>query len=303
MEVNTQVMERDQQQLGEERRVKHADVPIIYQLLDAPRRDCAVVCLHGVASNATRFYEWMSRSALHGRCVLVALDQRGHGRSLTYRAFSRADWCMDLAAVLAEEQLHGVILGHSMGAQVALDYASRIKHGARGLILIDPVFPQALTGTLKTVARWRRPLRLVIGLLRFFNRLGLRRRQYRYRSLYQLDLNTRAYLSANPDKDIATLYMDPFADLEYMPLANYLQDLYEVTRPLADLNAIDIPVLVLLSKGASTSDVGHNQRILAGLRQCEIQVIDADHWLLTEQPEAARSAIDSWVNRTLHLDS
>ena len=296
------MLERDPQSLGEERRVKQTGATIVYQWLDAPRRDCAVVCLHGVASNATRFYEWMSRSSLHGHCALLALDQRGHGRSLTYRAFSRADWCADVAAVFTHENLNGILLGHSMGAQVALDYASRIKQGARGLILIDPVFPQALTGTLKTVARWRRPLRLLIGILRFFNRLGLRRRQYRYRSLYKLDVATRAYLAANPDKDIASLYMDPFADLEYLPLVNYLQDLYEVTRPLAELSAIDIPILVLLSKGASTSDVAHNRRILAALRHCEIQVIDADHWLLTEQPEAARAAIDNWVIRTLCLN-
>jgi esterase len=297
------LLDREPQPLGEERRIQQAGAAIVYQWLDAPARDCAVVCLHGVASNATRFYEWMSHSALRGRCALLALDQRGHGRSLTYRAFQRADWCADLAAIFAQEKVHGVIVGHSMGAQVALDYASGIKHGARGLILIDPVFPQALSGVLKTVARWRRPLRLGIGLLRFFNRLGLHRRHYQYRSLSQLDVATRAYLAANPHKDIASLYMDPFADLEFMPLVNYLQDLYEVTRPLADLAAIAIPVLVLLSKGASTSDVAHNQRILAVIRHCEIQVIDADHWLLTEQPEAARVAIDAWVTRTLHLNT
>ena len=278
-----------------------AGARIVYQCQAAAHPDCAVVCLHGVASNATRFYEWMSQSALRERCTLLALDQRGHGRSLTYRAFNRNDWCEDLNAVLAQENKPAVILGHSMGAQVALAYASNPQHAARGLILIDPVFPQALSGTLKTVARWRQPLRMLIGVLRFFHRLGLRRREYRYRSLYHLDLSTRAYLQANPDQAIASLYMDPFADLEFMPLVNYLQDLYEVTRPLMALGNIDIPVLVLLSKGASTSDVAHNHRILAMLRDCEVQLIDADHWLLTEQPEAARLAIDVWIQRTMGL--
>ncbi len=278
-----------------------AGTRIVYQCLAAPQADYAVVCLHGVASNATRFYEWMSQTSLRERCTLLALDQRGHGRSLTYRAFSRNDWCADLNAVLVQEKIPGVILGHSMGAQVALEYASNAQHAARALILIDPVFPEALSGTLKTVARWRRPLRLFIAVLRALHRLGIRRRNYRYRSLYQLDLTTRAYLQANPDKAIASLYMDPFADLEFMPLVNYLQDLYEVTRPLIALDNIDIPVLVLLSKGASTSDVAHNHRILAMLRHGEVQLIDADHWLLTEQPVAARAAIDAWVARTLML--
>lgn len=290
--------------IGEERGIERAGLKVVYQWVAAPTRRCGVLCLHGVASNATRFHEWMSTSRLRGRCPLAAVDQRGHQRSLTYRAYSRTDWCEDLGAILAKEQLQCVLIGHSLGAQVALDYTSLYRQGVLGLILIDPVFPQALSGTLKTVARWRKPLRLLIALLRFFNRLGLRRwRRYAYRDLHQLDQQTRAFLAANPHKEIADLYMNPLADLEYMPVLNYFQDLYEVTRPLADMSAIAVPVLVLLSKGASTSDVAHNQRILSAIKNCEISVIDADHWLLTERPVEAREAIDAWCLRTLQLET
>ncbi|MBI3561924.1 MAG: alpha/beta hydrolase [Gammaproteobacteria bacterium] len=260
-----------------------------------------MVCLHGLASNATRFHEWMSQSRLRGHCALAALDLRGHGRSLTYRSFSRAHWCGDLHALLNQEQRHAVIIGHSMGAQVALEYACLAGHRARGLLLIDPVFPQALSGVLRRVARWRGLLRAVIALFRAAYRLGWPKRAYVYRDLYALDQQTRAFLAAHPDQDIASLYMNPFSDLEFIPWVNYLQDLYEVTRPLPALSAIQVPVLVLLSKGASTSDSAHNQRILSTLAHGEIQVIDADHWLLTEKPAEAQRVIDAWCAQLLQL--
>lgn len=187
-----------------------------------------------------------------------------------------------------------------MGAQIALDYASRNPARLAGLILIDPVFPQALTGTLRKVARFRILVRAATAVLRLLHKLGMFKRDYVYRDLHQLDLDTRAFLAANPDKGIADLYMDPFADLKFLPPVNYLQDLFEVTRPLPPLSGIHTPILVLLSAGASTSHVDTNREILSVLPNCEIRTVDADHWLLTERPVEAREVIDGWIQARLN---
>ncbi len=287
--------------IGEESSIIREGERIVYQRLGSRVSACGLTLLHGLASNATRWHELMTHSAMREYCELIAIDQRGHGRSNTFQPFSRADWCADVQAILEQEKLHSILIGHSLGAQVALDYACDYKSAVFGLVLIDPVFPQALSGTLQTVARWRGLLKYLIHVLRFFTRLGLHKRHYVYRDLHQLDVETRAYLAAHPHEQIASVYMDPFADLKYMPLVNYCQDLYEVTRPLPDLAKVEVPVLVLLSKGASTSDVAHNQEILTALTRCEIAVIDADHWLLTEKPIEARQVIDAWCLRLLGL--
>ena len=287
--------------IGEENSITRDGVRIVYQRLGNRSSACGITMLHGLASNATRWHELMTHSVMREYCEFVALDQRGHGRSNTFEPYSRADWCADLQAIIEKEKLHSILIGHSLGAQVALDYASEYKSGIVGLVLIDPVFPQALSGTLKVVAHWRRLLKFLIRLLRFFTRFGLHKRHYVYRDLYQLDLETRAYLEAHPHEKISSLYMDPFADLKFMPLVNYLQDVYEVTRPLADFAQINVPVLVLLSKGASTSDVAKNHEILKAINRCVIQVIDADHWLLTEKPVESRQAIDAWCQRLLGM--
>lgn len=273
---------------------------IAFYLTQAEHARGVLMCLHGLASNASRWYEYLHHSELRDRCHLLAMDLRGHGRSLVYSSYTRLDWCTDLSQVLRQFDLPSFLIGHSLGAQVALHYASQAVTSPAGMVLIDPVFPQALTGTLRKVARLRFLVRAAAALLRLLYKLGWRKRDYVYRDLHQLDLDTRAFLAANPDKGIADLYMDPFADLEYLPLVNYLQDLYEVTRPLPPLAGIHTPILVLLSAGASTSHVETNREILSVLPDCEIRSVDADHWLLTEKPEQAREIIDGWIQARLN---
>jgi pimeloyl-ACP methyl ester carboxylesterase len=265
----------------------------------------SLVMLHGLASNASRWREYMQHSHLNNTFELHALDLRGHGRSMTWQQYARADWVADVHQLVTANRQQCILAGHSMGAQVALDYASQYtdttSNALRGLVLIDPVFPQALDGLLRRVARFRLLLKFACHVLRVGYALGLRRRTYPYRDLQALDEQTRAFLHDNPDKSIADLYMDPLADLPYMPLANYLQDLYEVTRPLKPLHAIKVPVLVLLSSGASTSEVQKNRTLLKDLAQVEIVTIEADHWLLTEKPDEARAVIDTWCQRIMQL--
>lgn len=277
-----------------------AGTELSYLYCANPTAQTCIICLHGLASNATRWRVFMAHSRLCTHSEVLAPDLRGHGRSMIFRSFTRRDWCDDLAVLIETHAQPAIIIGHSLGAQIALDYASRQPDKLLGLVLIDPIFPQALSGVLAKVARLRSLIRLATAVLRLLHRLGLHKRRYPQRDLHELDEQTRAFLAVNPDKGIADLYMNPFADLKFMPLANYLQDLYEVTRPLPELKSIQVPVLVLLSAGASTSHVQTNRDILATLEDCEIQTIDADHWLLTERPQEAREAIDNWCEAQIN---
>jgi len=264
----------------------------------------SIVFIHGLASNATRWRELMSHSQLKDLAYLLAVNLRGHGKSLCFDHYTRQDWCNDTAELMTQTKLPTILVGHSLGAQVALELAAKGQdEKLRGLVLIDPVFPQALSGILKKVARYRRLVFMLGWLLRGWYKLGLHKRNYPYRNLQQLDEETREFLAANPDKGIADLYMNPFADLKYMPAGNYIQDLYEVTRPLPELNTVKVPVLVLLSAGASTSHVDINKEILETIPDLEIEHIDADHWLLTEKPVEAREVIEQWCQKIFKTET
>jgi pimeloyl-ACP methyl ester carboxylesterase len=212
-----------------------------------------------------------------------------HGR------INRKRWVTDLHTIIEREALPPVVLlGHSLGAEIALDFTATYPDRVAGLILIDPVFHQNLHGLLGWVRRLQLLLWVPIGFLWLAHALGFRRRHYPPRDLYALDEQTRTTLRANPQMKIADLYMNPLADLSYIPLANYLQDLLATVQPVPLLEAIKQPVLVLMSGGSSLSDRRHNEKQIHRMPNTTIQIIDCDHWPLTEQPETVRDMIDKW---------
>ena len=97
----------------------------------------AVVLVHGLASNC-RIWDLVA-PILSRQFRVVAIDQRGHGESF------KPDAGYDFATVVSD--LHGfidaldisnpVIVGHSWGADVALEYAVAHPGLARGLCFVD----------------------------------------------------------------------------------------------------------------------------------------------------------------------
>src|SRR6185503_14397285 len=125
------------------------------------------------------------------------VDLRGFGDSVTRRRTGFAEWCRDLAAILSAEHAAGaVIVGHCLGANVALHFAARYPAMTEGLVLIEPMFREAMTGAKRALM----PLRVLPGaavaLIRLANRAGLYRRQLETLDLVQLDRDARAVMSA-----------------------------------------------------------------------------------------------------------
>lgn len=260
-------------------------------LRDAP----ALIAIHGVASNGTRFSEFCARSRLRGAWDLYQPDLRGHGASMMRGHITREHWCSDLVALLDDQaRRSAVFLGHSLGAQVAMELAVRHAHRVEGLILIDPIFPQALRGVM-ALARALAPLNAgCIALLHTVERLGVGKRVFPYRDLHVLDRLTRTLQAQGDTRGIAGRYMNPREDLRYLPLSNYLQDLRELLRRVPDPEHVDAPVLALQSLGSTVSDRAITQTWVARFRKVRCIDIPADHWLLTERPVQAREAIDRW---------
>lgn len=139
------------------------------------RRDDAQPHLHRVPNHGIEIavWEWNPRlrghaptfvlthaTGFHGRCWdaivrrlghvhVLAVDQRGHGRSSKTRFSSWADFGIDLAEVLVALDVHDAIgVGHSMGGHATVDAATLQPQCLRRLVLIDPVIasPQRYAG-------------------------------------------------------------------------------------------------------------------------------------------------------------
>jgi len=266
-----------------------------YWLDRPPQARHTLVMLHGLASNHTRWSEFVAHSRLRDRWALLRPDLRGHGESMYRGRISRPRWVADLHRLLAAEELApAVVAGHSLGAEIALDWAARHPADCAGLILVDPVVPQNLRGVLGLLRRLRWLLWLPILLLWLANALGLRKRHFPPRDLWALDRRTRATLAAHPELSIADLYTRPQADFPYSPLANYLQDHFEVSRPLPDPAVIPCPVLVIVAGGSSFESKQRNRRFFSRLADVTFAEVDCNHWPLTEKPDEVRAIIDSW---------
>ncbi len=267
---------------------------IAYRLWRSGPARRVLVLLHGVGSNMTRWSEFVARTTLKDSWDLLRLDLRGHGRSVHRGRTGMAEWCADLAAILAAEGYpRAVVAGHCLGANIAVEFAARHPGMAEGLILIEPMFRAALTGGMRRVATLRPLFLPVARLIRALNALGVHRRRVAPLDLEALDRETRAAIAATGTPDaLVKRYASPWLDLRTTPSGVYLATLIAVTGWPPDLSAIRIPVLVLLSTTSTFSDPAITQQLLARLERCRVVTLAARHWIPTEEPEAMRRAVE-----------
>jgi pimeloyl-ACP methyl ester carboxylesterase len=115
-----------------------------YLRWDAAERDYPVVLLHGLSSSA-RIWELVAPYLVSEGLTCYAPDARGHGFSDqpedSAENYSFPSLTSDLAAFLETCQLERPLLvGHSWGGMLALDYAAGLHIGARaprGIVLVD----------------------------------------------------------------------------------------------------------------------------------------------------------------------
>jgi pimeloyl-ACP methyl ester carboxylesterase len=281
-----------------ERRLDRPRGTVRYRLRRAAQPRGIIVLIHGLASNLTRWAEFIEHTSLKDEWDILRIDLRGHGESRTRGAIDMELWCDDIAAVLdAERHARAVVVGHSLGAHVAVFLAARLPERVRAIALIDPLLREAARG--KT--RWLFPavplLRLLSWLLRVLNTVGIRRRVIPPRDLRALDEQTRALLARLGDSSaIVDKYISPTADLRHIRTAYYFRDLAEMFRPLP-LDRVRAPTLAVLSRGLTFSDLAVTRERLSRFAHAELVEIDAYHWPLTEKPAEVRCAIEDWCRR------
>ena len=97
-----------------------------------------VVLLHGVGDHA-RIWDPVTAALADGARTL-ALDLRGHGDSAWSpdRSYAREAFFRDLERVMRDlGEPETVLVGHSLGGSLALEYASRYPESVSRLVLVD----------------------------------------------------------------------------------------------------------------------------------------------------------------------
>lgn len=269
-----------------------------YWLAPDERRERAAVLLHGLASNHTRFDEFAQATTLTDSWCLVQPDLRGQGLSSWRGRLGTRIAADDVAALLDQLRYRRAsLIGHSLGASIALEFARAWPERTEALVLIEPNFGEALQGGMRRARRATPLLKFAIGVVRIANRIGIYRRNFPYLDLRELDRETRAHLREGREEALTGRYAAPRRDLRYLPTASYLQWLIESTRHAGDLSTIHAPTLVLLSRGAVFGDPVITRRVLARLPRAEVKTLDSKHWIPTENPVEMRQAIEDFLGR------
>lgn len=113
----------------------------------------AVILLHGISNRSD---DWLPvLPALVDRFRVLAMDLRGHGGSShPVMGYRHADYADDLQAVIEAYNLTSPLLvGHSLGGIVALEWATRHAGVAAGIIAEDPPLSSG-AGIEATFATW-----------------------------------------------------------------------------------------------------------------------------------------------------
>jgi len=94
----------------------------------------ALVLVHGFTDTSRSFS--LLAPHLAGRRLIMP-DLRGHGASSPGKGFGIADFADDIAALIRHLQLdQPVVVGHSLGAMVAIALAARYKELIGGLVVM-----------------------------------------------------------------------------------------------------------------------------------------------------------------------
>src|SRR5437660_1413093 len=76
---------------------------IFYRLWRSGEGRPVLVLLHGVASNSTRWTEFVRETRLRDSWDLLRIDRRGQGQSVWRGAAGIPEWCDDVGGILAAE--------------------------------------------------------------------------------------------------------------------------------------------------------------------------------------------------------
>ncbi len=214
-----------------------------------------VVMLHGLVwGNMASFYSSIALKLAAGFRVIL-YDQRGHGgSSLAHSGFDLESQANDLAAVLAHFGLASTrvdLVGHSMGALIALRFALRQPAAVRRLALLDAPMPASahVAPSLRSCISEADLDSLIDPHLK-----GRRRDRMRQRLCALL-------LQSSLVTDVSA--MD--------------------NEPAAAMAGFDVRVLLIYGRTSPCLEAGEALRRV--LRHVEFCVLEAGHYVLEEAPE------------------
>lgn len=229
-----------------------------------------VILIHGLAASLHDWDDLIPGLAASGYAC-YALDLLGHGDSPKpdERAY-QMDWILEhffnwAASFHLSEP--AVLIGHSLGGYVALEYARRLAHLTRGLILINPFYsPSQLPLLLRKTYRHTSLSNLAIHqvperLFRFLVDVSSMAMGHSVGALHSLPERIRAQTALDYKRTAPGVYHIP----------NVISDM------TPHLHEINVPALVVWGERDRTLAPASFARVVEALPRARGEVLRAGH--------------------------
>ena len=229
-----------------------------------------VIMIHGLAASLHDWNDLVPELSENGYAS-YALDLLGHGDSpkLESRAY-QMDWIFEhfsqwMQSLRLTEP--AILIGHSMGGYVALEYARRLSDWTRGLILVNPFYSRSqLPFLLRNTYHHANVSSAVIGrtpewLFRFIVDLSSVATGHSIGALHSLPEKIRAQMALDFKRTAPGVYHVP----------NAMTDLTQT------LHEINTPTLVVWGDHDQTLDISSFPRLVNGLPKARGEVLRAGH--------------------------
>ena len=284
--------------------LERANASVHWSFLPATREKSlgTIVLLHGVASNGSRWEEFLDTTSLTSSWNFIRMDLRGHAASVCTGKARLEDWAGDVKAVLDAVGVEkAVIVGHSLGAMIALYFAAHYPKAVAGAVYLDPLISEALTPKAKSMRRKVPALVVAEAVTRAMNAVGFNR-EIIPQDLRAMDEKAREMIARGGEDLEAFIaqYSSAKADLQYIHLAAYLRDLIEVGRKTPAPEMIRCPALVIAASSGTFTDPEALRAWTRRLADGEIASVKCAHWPMTECPQEVSAVISDWIGRHFH---
>lgn len=240
---------------------------------EAGTGDPPILFVHGWTCNHTNFRDQIPHFAASHR--VVALDQRGHGSSgKPDQDYTIPGFVDDLAWFMSKTNLdRPVIVGHSMGGTIALNFAHKHPDLTRGIVLIDsPVvpLPAALEPVLEqTLAAFKSPS---------------------YRAM-QEGFARAQFFSADTPPALVEELIGSMGEAPQRLIHTAMEGLLAPESMPA--GPIPVPALFIRAATAYASEEAFSERY-PGMN---VRTVDAAHFLQMEKPSETNALIEEFVRR------
>jgi pimeloyl-ACP methyl ester carboxylesterase len=244
-----------------------------------------LLLLHGFGDNALVWHHFAS--ALDGSCCSLAIDLRGHGHSEwdSKGTYALSDFVADIVDVLEDLcPTQVVLVGHSLGAQIAIRAAAQCREHIRAVVLVDFAV---------------RPNELSAGYVR--RKFRERQRVYDSVEHYVALLHEQLPLVHEPLPNVLAegalrMNEDGYFEERCDPILVNREDVIDTPAILAALKQIARPILFVRGAGSAVLSHATARELIAKLPQSRMgAVARAGHTVMLDNPEGFCTVVKEYV--------